>query len=309
MEGVWAYSPRTLTPHAFPFTNPASPVDLTNVSVTAAVDPSSVWTHPTRTLTDPDSYKADVSALALEATLGGHDADIKGLIGALNDLSATEVWAYATRTLTSHIFPFTNPASPVQLDNLRVALYSDPLNIIRDAILSDATKFAGADVPAIKAQTDKIPRVVSRMDFWSDNDDEIALTTVSSSHNLPNVVVAGLPSGITIIRVVALLKIAIIKDTSGSDNAVNSVTMALKVDATGGYPSTVTAIDIPNDSWAVDVSEATERGGDAMIGDNDIKAEVTGNGTFYGRFESAACDGNNLKLKDIAWGLRVYFTA
>ena len=154
-----------------------------------------------------------------------------------------------------------------------------------------------------------ISTLVSRMDFWGDNDDEIVLTTVSSSHNLPNCVVAGLPSGVTIIRVVALIKIALIKDTSGSDNAVNSVTMALKVDATGGYPSTVTAIDIPDNSWAVDVSEATERGGDGMIGDNDIKAEVTGNGTFYGRFENAACDGNNLKFKDIAWGLRIYFTA
>lgn len=158
---------------------------------------------------------------------------------------------------------------------------------------------------ALKALLDVI---VSYMDFWSDSDDEIALTTVSAPHNLPSVVVAGLPSGVTIIRVVAVLKIALIKDTSSSNNAVNSVTMVLAVDADGGYASTVPAINIPNNSWAVDVSQAKERGGDVMIGDNDIASEVTGNGTYYGRFENAACDGNNLELKDIAWGLRVYFT-
>lgn len=152
------------------------------------------------------------------------------------------------------------------------------------------------------------PNPVCHMDFWSDNDDEIAITTVAGNLNLPNVVVADLPSGITIIRVVAMLKIALIKDTSGADNAVVGVTMALKVDADSLYGSTVAAIDIPDNSWAVDVSEATERGGDVMIGDNDIASEVTGNATYYGRFENADCDGNNLKLKDVAWGVRVYFT-
>jgi hypothetical protein len=146
------------------------------------------------------------------------------------------------------------------------------------------------------------------MDFWSDNTDEIAITTVPGNLNLPNVIVAGIPNGVTVIRVVALLKIALIKDTSGADNAVNSTNMTLKVDASSDYSSTVTAIEIPDNSWAVDVSEATERGGDVIIGNHDIKAEVTGNGTYYGRFENAACDGNYLKLKDVAFGLRIYFT-
>lgn len=166
----------------------------------------------------------------------------------------------------------------------------------------------GTEVTAIKTQTDKMPRIVSYMDFWSDNDDDITLTTsAGADHALPNCVVAGLPAGITIIRVVAILKIALIKDTSTADNAINGAT-SLKVDADSGYGSLVTAIDIPDNSWAVDVSEATERGGDVMVGDNDIKAEVTGNATFYARLEDIVCDGNNLKLKDIAWGLRIYFT-
>ena len=36
-EDIWTYVERTLTPHAFPFTNPPEPVDLTNVTVSTAV--------------------------------------------------------------------------------------------------------------------------------------------------------------------------------------------------------------------------------------------------------------------------------
>lgn len=62
--------------------------------------PADIWSYATRTLTDPNSYKADVSALALEASLGTHDTDIKALIGALNDITAGSVWTVGTRTLT-----------------------------------------------------------------------------------------------------------------------------------------------------------------------------------------------------------------
>jgi len=93
-------------------------------------------------------------AVALEATLTaikgvGWSTEtlkaIKDAIDALNDLSASEVWAYASRTLT-------NPASATDLSNMRVALQGDPNNIIRDAILTDATKFAGANIGTILSE-------------------------------------------------------------------------------------------------------------------------------------------------------------
>jgi len=204
-------------------------------------------------------------------------------------------------------------AVEAKLDNATYGLAAlnadlDAVKAKTDLIPADISTQLDTNIPAIKTQTDKIPRILCHMDFWSDNVDEIVLTTTAGAdHNLPNCVVAGLPAGITIIRVVALLKIALIKDTSGADNAINGAT-SLKVDASSLYDSLVTAIDIPDNSWAVDVSEATERGGDVMIGDNDIKTEVTGNATYYGQLTDIVCDGNNLKLKDLAWGLRVYFT-
>lgn len=175
------------------------------------------------------------------------------------------------------------------------------------------------DLPAVKTVVDDIhtntsalltqlPLLVSHMDFWADNNAEEAIdTTATTDINQNSVTVAGIPASATIIRVVAMLKIALIKTSSGADNAVNGNT-ALKVDADQAYGSLVTAIDITDNSWAVDFSEATERGGDVLVGDNDIKTEVTGNATYYGQLTNIRCDGNFLLLKDVSWGLRIYFT-
>lgn len=151
------------------------------------------------------------------------------------------------------------------------------------------------------------PTARAFMDFWSDNDDIVDITNAALNPVLPSVVVAGLPVGAKIIRVVAMIKIAVIKDSSGADNKINNAAMIVAVDSDIAYGSTVTGINIPNSSWAVDVSENTERGGDVLVGDNDIKAEVTGDGTYYFRFENAQAVGANLKLLDLAVGLRVYF--
>lgn len=48
--------------------------------------------------------------------------------------TAAQVWAYGTKELTG-----------------------DAANVIRDAILSDATKIPGADIPTIKGKTDALP--------------------------------------------------------------------------------------------------------------------------------------------------------
>ena len=154
---------------------------------------------------------------------------------------------------------------------------------------------------------DRIDRKVTHMDFWADNTAQVILTTVATAdYALSALTVAGIPTGATLVRVVALLKIAVIRDTSTANSAVNGAT-ALKVDADVAYRSLVTAIDIADNSWAVLVANGADRGGDIMIGDNDVKTEITGNGTFYARLENIACDGNNLSLEDVAWGVRIYF--
>jgi hypothetical protein len=279
--------------------------------------PEQVWTYSTRTLTSPtfgDLVTKNLTHILADST-AFNGADIATILSTLQN------GTYGLSALNTDLDTLLTRLTSVRagyLDNLSagaVALASvctETRLAHLDADISSRAPESGGNISAILTDTadmqPRIPRIVCFMDFWSENTPEIALTTTAGSdYNLPNCVVAGLPSGITIIRVVAILKIALIKDTSGSDNAINGAT-SLKVDSSSLYDSLVTAIDIPDNSWAVDVSEGTERGGDVMIGDNDVKSEVTGNGTYYGQLTDIVCDGNNLKLKDVAWGLRIFFT-
>lgn len=189
----------------------------------------------------------------------------------------------------------------------------DTVDTVCDNIYSKVdTEIATIDtvVDAIKVNSDKLPRLLSFVDSWGTNNSSITITTTAGTKTLtsPSVVVAGIPSGATVTKVVALLKIASITDTSGADNAIVGSTMVLQCDAASEFTSPTTAISIPDNSWAIDVDAGQTRGGDAIIGSEDIKAEVTGNGTYYFRFINADCDGNNLILNDVLVGLRVYFT-
>lgn len=166
-----------------------------------------------------------------------------------------------------------------------------------------------ADVSTIEADVSTIESAIARqitfMDFWSDLDDNIAVDTTAGDENLPNVVVAGLPSGLTLARVIMMFKYSKRVDSSGSANKTNAA-QVMSIDSDSGRGSVVTAINIPDDSFHT-AANATE-GGDVIIGDNDVKAEVTGNGTFYPTWELADVDGDSLTFYDVQVGLRIYFT-
>jgi hypothetical protein len=213
----------------------------------------------------------------------------------------------ALKTLIDSIIAKTDliPAGGIATEDKQDTIIDKTENLPSDP--ADESAVEAAITAAHSATETKIERKITHMDFWADNTAQVILTTIATAdYALSALTVAGIPNGATLVRVVALLKIAVIRDTSASNNAVNGAT-ALKVDADVAYGSLVTAIDIADNSWAVLVANGADRGGDIMIGDNDVKTEITGNGIFYARLENIACDGNNLSLEDVAWGVRVYF--
>lgn len=189
--------------------------------------------------------------------------------GSGSTLAAEDVWAYAARTLTN-------------ISDVRAG-YIDLLNKMDD-------------------------NVMYSMSFLSPQDDLITITNGAQSLNLPNLVIADIPANASIVRVIAFLKVGSLIDTSGANNAINNANTDMTVDADPAYGSTVTAINIPNSSWLVTFAISQGRGGDVIVGDQDVAAEITGNGTFYARLENAQADGNNLILEDVQWGVKVYFT-
>lgn len=144
----------------------------------------------------------------------------------------------------------------------------------------------------------------SFMDFWSTVDDNIAVDTVAGDENLPNVVVAGIPTGVKLVRVVGMLKYTKRVDSSGAINYTQAA-QVISVDSSSGRDSVVTMINIPSSSLHT-AANGTEAG-DIIHGTNDVKAEVTGNGTYYVTWELADAHGSSLTLHDVQVGLRVYF--
>lgn len=140
--------------------------------------------------------------------------------------------------------------------------------------------------------------------FWSDSDDVIDLPAVAAPITLPSVVVTGLPSGMTLERVDVVLKVRAIENTNaGGPNAIQG---AQVIQVQKGAGAWVTAINLPDNLWTVAAS--TREAGDVLIGDNDVKATVDGDGTYNFRLPSALVDLASLRLNDVLVGLRFFFS-
>ncbi len=143
------------------------------------------------------------------------------------------------------------------------------------------------------------------MDFWSEIDNIVTVTSTAANQALPDIVVADIPSNSSIKRVVMMLKFRAVEDTSGSENSlVLAGTEHIQIDKTGGtYIDAIKLI-----AGMTKVAASSRDGGDVWIGDIDISSEVDGNDTYETRWEGADCTGNNLLFHDVQVGLRVYFT-
>jgi len=157
---------------------------------------------------------------------------------------------------------------------------------------------------AVKVKTDQLDDQVSPMDFWSDLDDVIDLPAVAADTALPNVVVSGVPSGVGLDRVVVILKARAIENTNaGGPNAINGAQNIQVRKALGAWAN---AINLADNQWTVAAS--TRESGDVLIGDNDVKATVDGDGTYNLQFANALVDLASLRLNDVMVGLRFHFS-
>lgn len=150
-----------------------------------------------------------------------------------------------------------------------------------------------------------LERVVHHMDFWSDVDDIITLDTTAGDETLPAVTVAEIPEDAVFLRVIAMFKYRAVENSNASDNALIALAAEhIQVDRTGG--TFIDAIAMADN--AIQVAGSTRDGGDVWIGAINIVSEVDRNDTYEFRMENADVDGNNLILRDVQTGLRVYFT-
>ncbi len=166
---------------------------------------------------------------------------------------------------------------------------------------------------AIKAKTDLIPaapadqaKMAQSLDFWSEMQEEVQLADVSAPGSdvaLPSVVVSGLPLGVTLLRAVAMLKFRAVENTNVAANKLSGAQyVQVRVSTPGDWANAITLAD---DQFGIAAS--TREGGDVVIGDIDVKATVTGNGTYNMQWAAALVDAANMQFNDVQVGLRLYW--
>lgn len=298
-----------------------------------------VWAYATRTLTDPDSYKADVSALALESGgniatiltaiqhgtygLSALDTDLGTLLTRLSaaragyldeldfDLNA-RLGSPAGASLAADLLTIDN-----LIDDLESRLtatragYLDNLSAGAVALASALTTHASALSTHDTDMKADFDRHLTHIDCWGDMSALVTITGASSDVNLPDVIIPTLPTGATIWKVVLIGLISMIRDTSTADNAINGAAAIRIKKSTGAWGTDdIVALDVPDDAYAVDVSTSPDRNGAPLMGNinnDELSSEVDAAATYNLRFEDIQADGANLELHDVIVGLRVWF--
>ena len=150
-----------------------------------------------------------------------------------------------------------------------------------------------------------LSRVVSRMEFWSEIVEEVQLTATAQDLAITggNVVVA-IPDGATVVRAVTCFKFGAIENTNVGANEIEATAQDIEVkELTAG--TFIDAIDITQGAFKLAAS--TREGGDIIIGDIDVKAEVDANGTYAFQWKAAEAILGNLQFNNVQMGLLVYF--
>lgn len=159
----------------------------------------------------------------------------------------------------------------------------------------------GQDVEIPDETTTTLEGIRTVVEFWSEFDALLTLTTTATNITLPSVVVASLPTGAVVERATAMLRFRMTSNTDCADNELNSPgsTPPVRVDG---------AVDAIILTDGMLFTPATDHApGTLWVGSEDISAEVDGNGTYTFSFDDAEAVANNLLMRDVQTGLRIEF--
>lgn len=152
------------------------------------------------------------------------------------------------------------------------------------------------------------------LDFWSSPMANITITSTPTDLTFPSVVVSELPSGLTIRRVALILTSRAIYDSSGADNYINAASKTLRIKKSTGVWGTDDIVGITFALNSLYTIGTYKEAGPVIIGSSDIKAVVTGDGTYNVMSNQTSWGdalvslGNSLELYDIQTGLRIFYS-
>jgi len=141
----------------------------------------------------------------------------------------------------------------------------------------------------------------------------VVLPAVAADLDFPSVVVADLPSGLTIARADLVLVIGALFDTSASENQIAAAAKTLRVKLSTGSWGTDDIVALTFAQNGLQVDGDAYRGGPVLFGATDISSKVVGNGTYNfrseetERSEGVTVTGASLELLDVSTIIRVWF--
>lgn len=141
----------------------------------------------------------------------------------------------------------------------------------------------------------------------------LAVPAVAADLTFPDVVVSGLPSGITIAKADIALIIGALFDTSSSENQIAAASKTLRVKLAGDSWGTDDIIALTFVQNGLQIDADAYRGGVVLFGGIDIKSKMTADGTYNFRSEetnrsdAVVATGASLELLDVSVIIRVWF--
>ena len=174
-------------------------------------------------------------------------------------------------------------------------------------------------VDAIKAQTDKMPKLLPFKDQWCAAPiASLALTDTAADKDFSNVVfpIGFLPTGATVQAIYLMVKWRKQVDSSTAANAINGAGKTIRVMKNGAVWGTNDIVGMTFADNQLDTGADATEGGDMIVGDVDVKGELddVDNETYNVRSEQTertdalVVDGDALTLYDVYTGFRVYYT-
>ncbi len=273
---------------------------LVHPSIAALGDTSTA--AATGAVTSTDYMMAYIKQLVTEGI--SRDA----VIGALNDAAAAGAVTNADTIMqyVKQLVTFAVAVGNTAMRGTDSAALASVLGALNDAAADGAVTDADTAVQYLKQLVTNQRAVVHTMPpFWSESVASLAVDATAGDESLPNVVVSDIPTGATVVICKMMFKYSKRVDSSSGANMTDAAQI-MSIDSSGARDSVVTAIEIPTDSFHT-ASDATE-GGDVIVGDNDVSAEVTGNATYYPTWELADMDADSLTFYDVQVGLQLGYT-
>jgi len=172
----------------------------------------------------------------------------------------------------------------------------------------------GTDIAALIAAEAVITasqgRQLFTMDFWSAGLEEVQIAAAAGTDALPDITVADLPAGATVVKATVMFKFRMIENTYAGVNKLNGATVAttsqviqIRSDAPTAY---VDAINFVDDYFTL--ADSAREGGDVIIGTIDVSATVDENDTYNLQWLLARADQDFINFNDVQVGLRVWYS-